>query len=85
MMGQCDVVIRLRNSLYGQDKVAHLRYEKYQNCLLHRNSVASKVDTCPFMSNTLIYVVYADDCLFWACSQCDIDNVMNSLKHDGPN
>ena len=43
-----------------------------------------KVDPCLFMSQTVICVVYVDDCLFWARSQSDIDNVMKSFKKDGP-
>ena len=46
--------------------------------------VMSKVDTCLFMSKTVICVVYVDDCLFWARSQSDIDNVLKSFKEDGP-
>ena len=37
-----------------------------------------------FMSKTVICVVHMDDCLFWECSQSDIDNVMKSFKEDGP-
>ena len=44
----------------------------------------SKVDTCLFMSKTVICVVYVDDYLFWARSQSDIENVMKSFKEDGP-
>ena len=36
------------------------------------------------MSKTLIFVVYVYDCLFWEHSKYDIDNVMKSLKEDGP-
>ena len=36
------------------------------------------------MSNTVICVVYLDDCLFWEHSQSDIDNLMKYLKEDGP-
>ena len=43
----------------------------------------SKVDLCLFMSNTVICVVYVDDCLFWARSQSDIDNVMKYFKYYG--
>ena len=43
----------------------------------------SKVDTYLFMYKTVICVVYVDDCLFWARSQSDIDNVMKSFKEDG--
>ena len=35
------------------------------------------------MSKTVIFVAYVDDCLFWASSQSDIDNVMKSFKEDG--
>ena len=44
----------------------------------------SKVDPCLFMSKTVICVVYVYDCLFWARSQSDIDNLMKSFKEDGP-
>ena len=44
----------------------------------------SKVDPYLFISNTVICVVYLDDCLFWARSQSDIDNVMKYFKEDGP-
>ena len=40
----------------------------------------SKVDPCLFMSKTVICVVCVDDCLFWAHSQSEIDNVMKSFK-----
>ena len=43
-----------------------------------------KVDTCLFMSKTVICVVYVDDCLFWERSKSDIDNVMKSFKEDDP-
>ena len=41
----------------------------------------SKV-TCLFMYKNVISVLYVDDCLFWACSKSDIDNVMNYFKED---
>ena len=40
----------------------------------------SKVDPCLFMSKTVICVVYVDDCLFWARSKFEIDNVMKYFK-----
>ena len=42
------------------------------------------MDICLFMSKTVICVVYVDDCLFWARSQSEIDNVINSFNEDGP-
>ena len=44
----------------------------------------SKVDPCLFMYKTVICVIYVDDCLFWARSQSEIDNVMKSFKEDIP-
>ena len=35
------------------------------------------------MSNTVICVVYGDNCLFWARSQYEIDNLMKSFKEIG--
>ena len=78
--GQHDVVLKLKKSLYGQSKAACLWYEKLQNGLLERGFVTSKVDPYLFMSNTVIFVVYVDDCLFWSCSQSDIDIVIKSFK-----
>ena len=43
-----------------------------------------KVDSCLFMSKTVMCVVYVDDFLFCARSQSDIDNVINHFKEDGP-
>ena len=37
-----------------------------------------------FMSKTVICVVYVDDCLFWGCSQSEIDNEIKSFKEEGP-
>ena len=82
--GQHDVVLKLKKSLYGQAEAARIWYENLRNVLLERGFVMSKVDPCLFMSNTVICVVYVDDCLFWAHSQSDIDNVMKSSKVNGP-
>ena len=81
--GQHDVVLKLKKSLYGQAKAARLWYEKLRNGFLERGFLMSKVDPCLFMSKTVICVVYMDDCLFWARSQSEIDNVMKSFKDDG--
>ena len=54
-----------------------------KNGLVDRGFVMSRVYPCLFMSKIVICVVYVDDCLFWACSQCDINNLMKSFKEDG--
>ena len=41
--GKCDVVIRLKENLYGQTKAAHLWYEKLQNGLLDCGFVLSNI------------------------------------------
>ena len=82
--GQHDVVLNLKKSLYGQAEASRLWYEKLWNGLFDRGFVMSKVDIWMFMYKTVIFVVYVDDCLFWARSKSDIDNVMRSFKKDGP-
>ena len=82
--GKHEVVLKLMKSLYGQAEAARLWYEKLRNGLLERGFVMSNVDPCLFMSNTVIGVVYVDDCIFWARSQSEIDNLMKSFKEDGP-
>ena len=82
--GQVDVVLILKKSLYGQAEAVRLYYEKLQKTFLERGFVISKVYPCMFMSKTVICVVYVDDCLFWARSQSEIDNVMNYFKEDVP-
>ena len=78
--GQHGVVLKLKKSLYCQAEAACLWYEKLWNGLLERGFVMSKVDPCLFMSKTVIFVVYVDDCLFWESPQSDIDNVMKYFK-----
>ena len=63
-VGQCDVFIRLNQSLYGQAKYAHLWYENLQNCLLGNGFMVSKVDAFLFVSKTVIFVVYVDGFIF---------------------
>ena len=81
--GQDDFVLKLNKSLCGKAEAARLFYEKLINGLLERGFLMSKVDSCLFMSKTVIFVVYVDDCLLWSRSQSDIGNVMKSFKEDG--
>ena len=37
-----------------------------------------------FMYKTVIYVVHVYECLFWACSQSENNNLMECFKEDGP-
>ena len=82
--GQHDFVLKLKKSLYGKAEAARLWYENLWNGLLERGFVMSKVDPWLSMSKTVMCVVYVDDCLFWARSQYEIDNVMKYFKEDGP-
>ena len=42
--------------------------------------VVIKVDPYLLIFKTMICVVYVDDCLFWECSQSNINKVMKSLQ-----
>ena len=79
----CDVVIKLNKILYGQSKDARLWYENFQNGLLDSGFMVSNLDPCLFMSKTVICVAYLDDCMFWAHSKSEIDNVVKSFEEDG--
>ena len=81
--GHFDVVLRLKKILYGQAESARLWYENLLNGLLYRGFVVSKLDPCMFISKTVVWVVYVYDCLFWARSQYDINNLIKSFKEDG--
>ena len=62
--GQCDVVLRLKKSLYGQAEAVRLYYENLRHGFLDPGFVMRKFDPCLFMSKTVICVVYVNDCLF---------------------
>ena len=78
--GPGGVVLRLRKSIYGQAEDSRLWYENLRYGFLDLGFLMGEVDTCTFMSKTMICVVYVDDCLFWARSQSDIDYVMKPFK-----
>ena len=78
--GKYDIILRLKKILYGQAEAKRLWYENLRNGLVDQGFVVSKVDTCMFMSKTVICVVYVYDCMFWECSQSEIDNKMKFFK-----
>ena len=80
---QCNIVLRLKKILYDQDKAARLWYEKLK-LFCHIEIFVSKVNTCLFMSKTVICVVYMDDCLFWESLESHINNDMKYLKGNEP-
>ena len=84
-VGQYDISLRLKKSIYDQAKSACLWYEKLRNSLLNSGFGVSKVDPCLFISKTGICVVYVDGCIFLAHSQYEIDNSMKSFKEYGSN
>ena len=63
--GYDDFILKWKKSLYVQAEAARLWYENLRNDLLERGFVMSRVDTCLFISKTVIFMVYVDDCLFW--------------------
>ena len=65
---QCDVVLILKKSIYGQAEATRLWYEKLQNRLFNLGFVIIKVDPCLFMSKTVVCGINVDGCLFWSHS-----------------
>ena len=82
--GHSDIFLRLNKSLYGRAEAARLWYERLWNGLLEHGFLMRNLGTYMFMSNALICLVCVDDCLFWARSKSDIDNLMKYFKDGGP-
>ena len=75
IFGKCEVVLRLKKSLYGQTEAECLWSEKW--------FVRLRFCDDQGLYLPVIYVVYVDGCLFWESSQSDIDNVMKYFKEGG--
>ena len=78
--GPFDIFIRSNKILYGQCEALCLWYENLWNGLLDFCYVVRKVYPFLIISNTVIFVVYVDNFLFFSPSKSDIDTVMNFSK-----
>ena len=80
---QRDAVLLLKKILCGQAKSACLWYKKLLNDLLDCGFVVIKSVPYLFISKTVICVTCVYYCIFWKCSQSDIDKFLKSFKYFG--
>ena len=78
---QPGMVLKLKKSLYGLRQAPR---NHFQNCRDSLEAIGFKqainVDPCLFISDSVICLVYVDDCLFFARDQADIDLAVERLK-----
>ena len=58
-------ILWLNNSLYDQAEAPRLYYENLEEGLDKRRFTPRKVDPCMFISKTVIYVQYVENCLWF--------------------
>eukprot|EP00957_Ditylum_brightwellii_P130342 9942928-Ditylum_brightwellii.AAC.1 len=76
-------VLKLNKSLYRQVDAPRMRYNKLRDSLEARGFTACKADPCLFIFKKVVYIVYVDDCLWFARDRKDIDALLMSFKEDG--
>eukprot|EP00957_Ditylum_brightwellii_P115337 8795326-Ditylum_brightwellii.AAC.2 len=75
-------VLKLNRSLYGLRQAPHKFFEFLKKKLLRCGFVQSQHDPCLFISNKVIYLVYVDDCLFFAPDSKDIQVMMDKMRDE---
>ena len=78
---QPGMVLKLKKSLYGLRQAPRNHFQNCRDCLEAIGfTQAINVDPCLFISDSVICLVYVDDCLFFAKNQTDIDTAVERLK-----
>ena len=75
-------VLKLKRSLYGLKQSSRNWFQHLQQGLKRQGFVPSTNDPCLFIHPKVICLTYVDDCLFFAKSNEDIHNMINSLRAD---
>ena len=58
-------VLKLQKNLYGLKQAGHNWFEKLYSALGNLSIIPSKVDTCVFIGDGIIVLVYVDNFLFF--------------------
>ena len=74
-------VFKLNKSLYGLKQASHNWYEKLKTSLLERDFKPSRIDTCIFLKEGIIVLVYVEDCIIVSDSKARIDVLVHSLQN----
>ena len=73
-------ILELKRNLYGQRDSPIKFYEHLKVGLEQRGFKASSFDPCLFYSDTVIILVYVDDCIMITRQEKHIDNLIDSLR-----
>ncbi|MGH7974665.1 MAG: reverse transcriptase domain-containing protein, partial [bacterium] len=79
---EADMVLLLYMSLYGLRQAAERWFDTLSKALIKRGFRQSKIDPCLFYHDTMICIIYIDDCLFFAPDSRDIDGMIKDLKQE---
>ena len=75
-------VLKLKRSLYGLKQAPRNFYLHLKQALEKQNFKNSDFDECLFIHEKIICITYVDDCLFFAKSNDDINDMIDKLKKD---
>ena len=76
-------VLRLKRSLYGLVQSPKNFFQHLKSNLIKTGFRQSDHDPCLFLSDTVICLVYVDDCLFFGKEQSHIDAAINRITETG--
>ena len=77
--------MKLERSLYGLVQSPKNFFKHLKGNLESSGFSQSQHDSCLFISDTVICLVYVDDCLFFSKHQHDIDSAIKRIKDTGMN
>jgi hypothetical protein len=76
-------VLKLKKSLYELKQSPRNHFLNLKGKLEDLGFVASKADTCLFVSDKVIGLVYVDDTLLYAHDMQDIDDIISGTRKRG--
>jgi len=76
-------LLKLKWNLYRLHQGPKNFFALLKNKILTIEFMQSTSDPCLFMKEDCVYVVYVDDCLFFAQNQTIIDNVIEGIRDEG--
>ena len=74
-------LLRLQKNLYGLKQAGHSWFEKLSSALGNLSINPSKVDTCVFIVEDVIVLVYVDDCLIFSWDKEKINQLIYKLNN----
>ncbi len=72
--------LKLKRNLYGCKQAARNWFKHLTNGLIAEGFMQSKTDSCLFLRNDCIIIVYVDDCLIFSKDDATIDKLIQQLS-----